>query len=306
VAERWFLFVQLEFPWELGLEDGRYLLRHAGAAAAFAGDPEPTAGMGEAKLGTAGEPEHVVVLATMGAARPSWIMPRSRRKHVRQADPQTEATPVPVTRATTIDPASVSEERQAQAWLSRCRAEREGQAATAVLNRVLWAHGIATADPYTREVTPAQALVIRAGWGTGDQVSQGHWEQARELAWKEPRSRRRTSALRPQERLSALLSGREEALLCEELTLRARRDVDQGRMRHAALELEGAYAAAVVELAAEDREDLASRVAELRDLQATLQVEHPPEEAVRHALARLEAALRARTAAGVAGAVEGS
>jgi hypothetical protein len=288
VAERWYLFVQLEFPWELGPEDGRYLLR---------------ANAGEESVG---EPEHVIVLGTMGAARPSWIMPRSRRKHIKQADPQSEATPVAVTRATVIDPKPLEDEREAQGWLARCAAEREAQAATRTLNGVLWAHSIATADPYMREVTPAQALVIRAGWGTGDQVAAGHWEQARELPWKEPRGRRRTSALRPQERLAALLSGREEALLCEELTLRARRDVDQGRMRHAAVELQGAYEAAVVELAAEGREDLASRVAELRELHATLHAEPPGEEAIRHALARLEAALRARTAAGVVGSAEGS
>jgi hypothetical protein len=305
MAERWFLFVQLELPWELGPEDGRYLLRAQHDEAG------------------AGEPEHVVVIATLSAARPSWIMPRRERKRqVNLADPQTEAMPVAVTRATVIDPAWVADEREAQAWIERCEAAREGQSATAILNGVLWAHAIATADPYTREVAPAQALVIRAGWGSGDQVAAGHWEQARELPWKEPRGRRRTSALRPQERLSALLSGREEALLCEELTLRARRDVDQGRMRHAALELDGAYVAALAELAAEDRADLASRVAELRELHKQVQAaaraampgeehdaeeqEPPEEQAIRHALARLEAALRARTATGVAGPTEAS
>ncbi len=61
-------------------------------------------------------------------------------------------------------------------------------------------------------------------------------------------------------------------LLCEELTLRARLDLDQGRLDHATIELDRAPYAAPVELA--------------------------DEEAIRHALARLEAALRARSAAG--------
>src|SRR6185312_6084734 len=47
MTDRWFLFVQLEFPWELGPPDGRYLMRAGGEADA----------------------EHVVVLGTVGARR---------------------------------------------------------------------------------------------------------------------------------------------------------------------------------------------------------------------------------------------
>jgi hypothetical protein len=84
--------------------------------------------------------------------------------------------------------------------------------------------------------------------------------------------------------------------------------------------LRGAYAAALAELPAEGREDLAIRVAELEKLRDGVEAQaraalagpggEPPqtaddagsqeldEEVVRHALGRLEAALRARTAAG--------
>jgi hypothetical protein len=290
MAQRWFMFVQFEFPWELGPEDGRYLLRRS-------------ASVDEAE----GEPEHVVVLRTLNAARPSWIMPRSgRKRQVKLVDPQVEATPVPVARATVIDPQALGDEREAQAWLARGDDELQAQAAIKVLNGVLWAHSIATADPYAREAAATQALVIRAGWGSGDQVAAGHWEQARELSWKARRDRKHSAALRPQERLAALLSGREAALLCEEPTLRARRDLEAGRLLHAGLELEQAYALAVEELGREDREDLATRLAELRELRGSFAGENPDEQAIRHALGRLEAALRARTAAGVAGVREGS
>ena len=47
------------------------------------------------------------------------------------------------------------------------------RAAAATLNRVLFAHRIATADPHVRELSPAQALVVRAGWGEGEQVAYG-------------------------------------------------------------------------------------------------------------------------------------
>ena len=105
-----------------------------------------------------------------------------------------------------------------------------------------------------------------------------------------------------------MLAARERPLLCEELTLRARLDLDQGRLEHATIELDRALFAALAELAQEQRLDLPLRVAELKAL-------HPPvaaaaraifstggapakEETIRHALGRLEAALRARSAAG--------
>ena len=135
-----------------------------------------------------------------------------------------------------------------------------------MLNRVLYAHRIASADPYTHEVSPAQALVIRAGWGEGEQVADGPLAARARAALdrrRMPRGRRRrrgrSAALRPQERLAELLGAREQALLCEELALRARLDLDHGRLAHAAIELDGAYAAALAELRRERRQDLAIR-----------------------------------------------
>ena len=273
MPERWFLFVQLEIPWELGPADGRYLLR---------GQDE--------------EPRHVVVLSTIDG-RPG----RERRLRMgaarqgRKVPAQPQSPTVAMTRATVVDPVPLSAQAQAQAWLKEMDVEREMWAATGVVNEVLAAHRIATADPYVNELSPAQALAVRAGWGVGEQVADGLWEHARELLGSRPRRQRRTSALRPAERLTWLLSGREEPLLCEELTLRARRDLDQGKVRHAAMELRSAYAAALEELSAEGRQDLALRIDELRELGATI-AQEPAQEAVRHALERLQAALRARTA----------
>jgi hypothetical protein len=96
--------------------------------------------------------------------------------------------------------------------------------------------------------------------------------------------------------------------MCEELALRARLDLDHARPAHAAIELDRAYAAAMTELPAENRQDLEIRIAELQELrtgvaeQARLALPgsagEPEEDVVRSALERLEAALRARTAAG--------
>jgi benzoate membrane transport protein len=92
---------------------------------------------------------------------------------------------------------------------------------------------------------PDRALVTRVGYGAGEQVADGEWEAAREL----PRPReKRSRALVPQQRLAALLSGRDVALACEELTLRARGDLEAGRQREAAMQLHIALEAAVAEL----------------------------------------------------------
>ncbi len=173
---------------------------------------------------------------------------------------------------------------------------------------MLAAQRIATADPYVREIAPPQALVIRAGWGEGEQVAYGRWLHARELRLSDRRTRGRTGVLRPQERLAAFLAARQRALLCEELALRARLDLDSGRLSLAAVELERAYATALVELPGEDRPELSERLGELVQLNpgvvlaasAAASGEGAPldADAVTHALGRLEAALRARAAAG--------
>ncbi|HYM55340.1 MAG TPA: hypothetical protein VES97_08260 [Solirubrobacteraceae bacterium] len=316
MPERLFVFMQMEFPWVLGPQDGRYLLRRREDSA----------------------PEHVVVLGTLGAGRAANAHDRpggpgrwpltGRRESRRAGRPATpEPAPVTTTRVTVIDPISLSAEHQARAWLADLDRDRDVRAAAAVINRVLHLHRIAAADPYVHEVSPAQALVIRAGWGEGEQVADGRWVHARELPWS-ARSRRspdrseigqrrrgigdRSAALRPLERLAVLLGGRGASLLCEELVLRARLDLDHGRLAHAALELDRAYAAALPELRGEGRQDLAFRIAELEQLRAavagqalaalpdgTAQPDRElDDDVVAHALERLEAALRARTATG--------
>jgi hypothetical protein len=166
----------------------------------------------------------------------------------------------------------------------------------------------ATADPHVREVRREQAVVVRVGFGDGEQVADGRWRRALELPAAR-RAVRRSAALRPQERLAALLGGRDAALACEELALRARQDVDAGRRREAALQLDAALTAALAELEPwAPRADLAARLAELRELQPGVQaaaraalegaVDDEAHAALRHALERLEAALRARTALG--------
>jgi hypothetical protein len=251
--------------------------------------------------GHAGEVEHVLIVSTLGAPERRWLG-RRRRKPASPAP-----APVATGRATLVIAQPFYEEEAAADWL-RAAGEDEARAAVTTLNRVLHMHRAATADPHVRELRREQALVARVGYGDGDQVADGRWVKALELPAVAPHQRRE-AALRPQERLGALLGGRDAVLACEELALRARQDVDAGRRREAALQLDAALTVALPELEPwSGRGDLAARLAELRELhgavraaaQAALEggVEDEAADAVRHALERLQAALRARTALG--------
>ncbi len=289
---RRFRFVQFEFPWALGPEPGRYPIRE--------------------RLGEA--PAYVLVLAELGAReRRRMLAVRGRRRSRTFDEPEPEPEPVLTTRVTLIDAAPLDGHRAASAWLADADREALAGAALARLNRVLHAHRIATADPYAREVERAQALVARVGFGSGEQVADGRWDRARRL---EPRGggaralRPRTAALRPQERLAALLTGRDVVLACEDLTLRARLDADGERWREAALGLRTAFDAALAELDPwREVPGLARRVEELRSRReavetlagAALQggLDDEQIELVQTVLGRIEAALRARTAGGL-------
>lgn len=281
-----FRFVQWELAWPLGPADGRYVLRDQ-----------------------AGEPaHHVLVLATVSSPpRRGTGMVRRRSA---DAAPEPAPSGVGITRVTLVDSERVADDA-ARRWLAIASgAENTGilDAALAHLNRVLRAHRVATADIFVREVGPDAALVTRVGYGLGEEVAEGRWSEAKELAGlKRPR---REAALRPQERLAALLSARDAVLACEEMILRARADLDLGRTREAALQAHLALEAAVAELAAwRDRPSLADRLTDLGERRAALS--HAANEAlqggvsaattdvVREAVEAVEAALRARTAAGV-------
>jgi hypothetical protein len=276
-----FRFVQFEFPWELGPPAGRYVLRdHAG----------------EADL-------RVLVIGLLGA-KPRRVL--GRRK-TRDAAPEPEPEPVVTSRATLIRGQKVAT-AEAEAWLAE--PWKPVPEELAVLNHVIAQYRVAAADPSVREVRVEQALVVRVGYGSGEQVADGQWTAAVEPGErKAPAARGRAGALGPQERLAALLGGRDAALACEELTLRARADLDAGREREAALQLRVALEAAIAELAAwRDQGDMGQRISELRDhrgavgdaANAALKggLDEPTIDAVYDALDRIESALRARTASG--------
>jgi hypothetical protein len=248
--------------------------------------------------------QHVVIVARLDAPRRG----RFGGRRARRADPA--ARPVEVTRATVIDAEPLDAEEAADAWLRDAAgpsADSTVACALAVLNRAVHAQRIAAADPYAVELTRSSTLVTRVGYGSGDDVAHGRWTSARDLPAVAPVVAGE-HALRPQERLAALLSARDAALASELLALRARLDLDQERTGEAALQLDAALTAACEELQGwRELPGMAERLAELAAHRPHVaaaaaaaragRLDEADADAVAAALARLEAALRARTAA---------
>jgi len=252
--------------------------------------------------GPDGRPQSVIALKTLGA--PQRRLLRGKRAHKVGA---VEPEPVPTSRATMIAADAFASELEAEAWLAALKRDRdalveEARLGSAELNRMLRAHRAAAADPWASvEVSPAHALVGRVGYGVGDLVAEGRFDDALELPRTElgALSRgRRGDVIGPGERLAAILSGRDELLACEELVLRARADVEAHRPREAALQARIALEAVLAELSgtAIDPELAASR-GEIGDAANAALHGDPPEHlqhAVAHAVERMERALRRR------------
>lgn len=223
--------MQFEFAGALPLADGRYLARDLGP----------------------GAEESVLVLQTTGAP-PAGLR---RRRRPKRAEAGSEAKPLTLTRATAIRAfAPFDEEAAASRWLDEaCEAEDTVDVLVdeglELVNRALHAQAIASADPGSRTQLSAEgAEGILVGYGSGEETAVGRYREARrvDVGPRASRRRRREEELRPQERVAAMLGGRERADACETLLLRARADLDAGRDREAALQLRVGLEALLVEL----------------------------------------------------------
>jgi hypothetical protein len=223
--------VQFDFAGPLPLADGRYLARDLGP----------------------GAKESVLVLKATGAPLAG---PR-RRRRPKRAEADSEAKPLALTRVTAIRAfAPFAEEAEAERWLDEaCEAEDTVDVLVdeglELLNRALHAQALASAEPDSRsELSAEGAERILVGYGSGEETAVGRFREARQVdvAPRASRRRRREEELRPQERVAAMLGGRERADACETLLLRARADLDAGRDREAALQLRVALEALLAEL----------------------------------------------------------
>lgn len=219
----------MDFAGTLPLADGRYLARDEA------------------------EGESVLVVRTLGAPPP----PLRRRRRARKAELEASPSPLPLTRVTAVRAfAPFEREEDAVRWLDEAT-EAEDTVDTLVadgiglINRALHAQAVSGADPYGHELRPERATAVRIGYGSGEEIAESGFSEAREVDVRtggaSPR-RRREEDLRPQERVASVLGGRESLNVCETLLLRARADLDGGREREAALQLRVGLEALLVEL----------------------------------------------------------
>ena len=197
------------------------------------------------------------MLSTVGAPERRLFGRGGRKGAV--VDSAVEAAAVPTARATLIHAEPLASDEEGERWLSRLRGDAlaldaEIDGATLELNAVLRAQRAAAADPYVREVRRSVANMVRVGYGSGDLVADGRFAAAYELPEKARRRGRAADAMAPLERLAAVLSGKEDIGVAEELVLRARLDIDAARPREAALQARIALEAL---LATSDGEDAA-------------------------------------------------
>jgi hypothetical protein len=178
-------------------------------------------------------------VATAGAPPPARR--RLRRPRPRPVEAEPEEPTVPLTKLTVIRPEPLGDGEAAERWLAALRddpelLDAELAEALALVNVAVHAHRSAAMDWSLPDVSSEAALGVRIGFGSGEGLAEGRFESAVEVP-RSCRRQRRAEALRPQERVAAVLGGRERVPASEPLLLRARSDLDAGRVREAALQL---------------------------------------------------------------------
>ena len=199
-----FRFAQLEFPGRLGPDAGRYVRAALRGRRRAAGARHRRAGGGAAASAAGGR--------ACAAPTPE---PAAGRGHARDGD---RAAPLGSSR------------RPTRGW--RGRPATTPDATDAALGRSSTArvagHRVAERRPGVADADPARAIGFRLGYGTRRAGRRGPLGGGARAAPAGARRAPRSALLRPQERVAALLGGRDAPLACEELALRARGDLNTG------------------------------------------------------------------------------
>ncbi len=220
---KFFPFIQFEFTFNLGVADGRYIVRHEHAAA------------------------DVIVFGSSEATGRKRFGKRRRRS----ADTD-DAVSGPSSTVTVVLPDRFTDEQIAARWLAdrsgdTDEAENEIEKALKLLNEALAAHRVASSDPYVSELDRDRAATVKIGFGRGEEIADQKWSEAMDLPELQKGKRRRRRIIDPQIKFAAILSRKETALLAEELLLRAKLDLQTNRLRHAALQADLALEALLAE-----------------------------------------------------------
>ncbi|MCX6394675.1 MAG: hypothetical protein NTY57_07505 [Solirubrobacterales bacterium] len=265
-----------------------------GAAAAADSSPQRKFGFVQFDFaGPLGLPEGRWVVRDSGAPSPSHVLivdqlaapAKLRRKKVEQAPDPAE---LQITRVTVIDTLSELPDTPPSAVTD----------AAALVQRALTL--AALASPLSPGAIELPSPVgIRTGFGSGAEVADSGWSEVSEVPLTAPSRRRRRAAQPNEETFSALLGGRVGIPVSALITLRARRDLDSGRIREAAIQLEAAINTARTELGGlvppDSLESLVAHavaVAAAAEAARAGDLDPEGEEVVATALARLETAQR--------------
>ncbi len=225
---RLFGFAQFDFAGRLAVADGRYVIREGGL-------------------------ERVLVIETLGAPPPTG----RRRRKPRDAQADDAPNELPLARVTSVRAfEQLDDVPSAERWLETIGGDDGAvdgllDEGLGDLNRALHTQAVASGDPHPQVMTDTRAVAMRVGFGSGEQLADGLYTAARQVdPGRRPGSRRRQrdEEMRPQQRVAAVLGGRERLDTCETLLLRARADLDAGRNREAALQLRVGLEALLVEL----------------------------------------------------------
>lgn len=194
----------------------------------------------------------MLVIDVEGALPP----PRRRRRKAKRVE-RRESVPAVSISTVTVILASIPfpGESEASDWLAAAIGEESsvdllGETLEA-LDRALAAEAAATGRPYVGAIGLDDIIAARIGYGDGDRVSDGDYLEAFEIDARggtaRPR-RERLSRTRPLARIAAIIGERDHAAACEFLVPRVRSDLDGGRVMSAALVIEVAVRATIIEL----------------------------------------------------------
>ena len=203
------------------------------------------------------ETADVIVVKTIGAGlkreAPGRLSLR-RRRAPRPTGDGDEPEAVAITRVTVVRGSPFADDGSAREWFADCRdpetADREIAEALRLLNRAILAHRVSASDPYAADAASGQARRIRIGFGSGDELVEGRSREVHEVPAQATRRGRRRM-LAPEEQVAQILGGRRPIWPSEDLLLRVRLDLDQGRTREAALQAQAAHGSLAAELAAQ-------------------------------------------------------
>lgn len=312
-TRRYFPFVQFEFAHSLGLAAGRYLMAPPPEpvpaptrAAAPAAQVAATAGVraGTSAPGRTAEPEpveaapaerpiergvgddrllgsaDVLVVRVRGGKVAQGGFLRRGGSSPKEQGPDAEPAEVPLTTATIVRGRAMLNDKLAADQLIRSMEPREQEKwvreAMADLNRAVGVYRVCAADPYVFDISRADPRAVRLGHGFSEEVFAGRWTRSVLLSAPEAPKLSRALQLAPSEGTAAVLAGQAGTMEAEELVLRVLLDLDQGRLRAAAVGLKGALDLLLSELAGQVISGrvrvLVDDITELREPLATLAI----------------------------------